>query len=352
MVCTLLTRSRVRFAFALLVLGIPRPTAAQDELSTATTINNRGEIAGGSTVSSPATPFVTWVIGKRTSTTIGTFGGPASLAYGSNDRCDVVGQSDTAIVEANGVEYVSQAFWARAGGVVNLGTLPGFNNSQAYAVNNGGTIVGWSYNQSPLWPFTEQTFRAFAYDTTGHHAGVMRDLGTLGGATSIAFAVNNAGHIVGRSQNAAGQQHAFLLVDGVFTDLGTLGGTQSEARGINDAGTIVGMARTASGERRAFVYENGVMTDLGTLGGPFSRAFAINNRGDIAGQSLNAAGEMRAVLWRDGTMSDLGTVGGGYAIALAINNRGEVVGESETASGAVHAFVWRNGVMLDLGALP
>lgn len=337
-------------AAAALVVVAAIPAAAQDwKYSTASLINNRGDIAGGSTTPSPDAPFVTWIVGHKDATTIGTFGGPASLAFGMNDRGDIVGQSDTGTLEANGQEYVSQAFLARHGLVINLGTLPGFNNSQAYAINNGGTIVGWCYNQSPSAPFTLPTFRAFAYDVTGPDAGVMRDLGTLGGPTSIAFAVNNAGQIVGRSRTANGQDHAFLYHDGVFTDLGTFGGTQSEARSINDLGQIVGMARTATGSRRAFIYEHGVMTNLGTLGGPLSRANWINNRGEVVGQSVNAAGEMRAFLWRDGFMTDLGTLGGGYAVAYGINDHGDIVGESATADGEVHAFVWRRGVMVDLG---
>jgi uncharacterized membrane protein len=87
---TLFARTCLLLIFALLVPGAASPVAAQDKFSTASAINNRGDIAGGSTISSPVTPFVTWVIGKHTSTTIGTFGGPASLAYGSNDRGDVV----------------------------------------------------------------------------------------------------------------------------------------------------------------------------------------------------------------------------------------------------------------------
>jgi len=336
---------------ALLVVFLLSTPAYAQELSTAATINNRGDIAGGSTTSGP-NPFVGWVIGNKSIETIDTFGGPAALAYGMNDRGDVVGQSDTAAIEANGEEFISQAFLLRHGVVTNLGTLPGFNNSQAYAINNGGTIVGWSYNESPLGPFTVQTYHAFAYDVTGRDAGVMRDLGTLGGSTSIAFNINNAGTIVGRSRNASGQDHAFVLAGGVYTDLGTLGGTFSEARAISDTGVIVGMARTATGVRRAFAYARGVMTELASLGGSLSRAFDVNNNGDIVGQAVNTSGEIRAVLWRNGTIIDLGTLGGGYATALSINDRGEIVGEAETATGDVHAFVWRNGVMTDLGALP
>jgi probable HAF family extracellular repeat protein len=89
-------------------------------------------------------------------------------------------------------------------------------------VNNGETIVGWSYNQSPLGPFTEQTFHAFAYDTTGRNAGVMRALGTLGGSYAIAFAINERGDIVGESETASGAVHVFVWRDGVMIDLGAL----------------------------------------------------------------------------------------------------------------------------------
>jgi probable HAF family extracellular repeat protein len=76
--------------------------------------------------------------------------------------------------------------------------------------------------QSPLGPFTEQTFHAFAYDTTGRNAGVMRALGTLGGSYAIAFAINERGDIVGESETASGAVHVFVWRDGVMIDLGAL----------------------------------------------------------------------------------------------------------------------------------
>ena len=91
-------------------------------------------------------------------------------------------------------------------------------------------------------------------------------------------AMNSAGQIVG-SMSVAPQNvtHAFLYHAGALDDLGTLGGDTSYAYGINDAGAIVGESQitkfstpqggTAS-PWRAFLYSAGSMTDLGSLHGP------------------------------------------------------------------------------------
>lgn len=213
--------------------------------------------------------------------------------------------------------------------VVDLGTLGSRPVSYATAINNRGEVAGTAEDAT--------TARAFLW-----RAGTMTDLGTLGGASSWANAVNELGWVAGSSTTSAGLRHACLWKDGVIIDLGTFGGSTSEAFGINAAGQVVGYAENVAGVRRAFLWEKGVMTDLGTLSGAASEATAINNRGQVVGASEIAEdpGMYRAVMWQDGQISKL-EVGGITVGATAINERGQVVGIADYK--VFRAFLWSRG---------
>jgi probable HAF family extracellular repeat protein len=219
------------------------------------------------------------------------------------------------------------------------------------------------------------------------------DLGTLGGNEAIAFDINKNGQVVGRSQIADGQIHAFLWVSGAMTDLGTADGyfrdyivanatndssqivgvgftgtTQrgflwqngtmiilpslwigsTSAEDINNQGSIVGSSQVFPGDSHAFLYKNGEMIDLGTLGGRNSVAYAINDDEVIVGSSETSSGEIHATIWQNGQIKDLGTLGGNYSVARGINSRGQVVGSSTRRSGVMHAFLWTGAEMIDL----
>src|SRR5258706_9032644 len=90
------------------------------------------------------------------------------------------------------------------------------------------------------------------------------DLGTIGGATSVALFVDSGGSytVYGYGATASGDTHAFLGFNGAtLDDLGTLGGRSSEARG-GWFGNPVGRAQVSSGAYHAFrrVFSSGAYT--------------------------------------------------------------------------------------------
>jgi probable HAF family extracellular repeat protein len=85
-------------------------------------------------------------------------------------------------------------------------------------------------------------------------------------------------------------------------DLGTLSGdVASLSISINDAGAVVGASQDANFNPRAFRWEEGVMTDLNTLIAGDSPLYlltgcSINSRGEITGLGLTSTGEIHTYL--------------------------------------------------------
>jgi probable HAF family extracellular repeat protein len=71
------------------------------------------------------------------------------------------------------------------------------------------------------------------------------------------------------------------------TDLGTLGGPYSAAYAVNQAGDVVGQSQDAKGALRPFLWRHGRMTDLGVLDQtvPYGVATGINNHDWVVGSS-------------------------------------------------------------------
>ncbi len=78
--------------------------------------------------------------------------------------------------------------------------------------------------------------------TTSAHTvtyGIM-DLGTLGGASSSGFGINESGHVTGISKTIGGDTHVILYDGTTMHDLGTFGGDYSQGWRINDSDQVVG----------------------------------------------------------------------------------------------------------------
>lgn len=259
--------------------------------------------------------------------------GLPEIRFSINDPGDIAGHK---IVSGG----IMPMLW-KNGQAYELQPLPGQQYGEVYDINNAGQMVGESLNGNFITP---TTMRATLFSLYGNPV----DLGTLGGAKASAAGINEDGDIVGFSDLASGQSHAFLYRDGVMQDLGTLGGTISNANAINNNGEIAGRSTLANGAIRGFLYKDGVMHDLGTLGGAASVAFDINDKGEVVGFSRISNGQARAFLYKDGVMYDLGALGGTDSRAISINNKGEIIGHYTKTDGSVRGFIYRDGQMFPL----
>lgn len=302
---------------------------------------------------------------------LGTFDGE-SFGYALNEWGHTTGKSKTSASQFH-------AFFRQATscGMHDLGTFGG-TESVGYGINDAHQVAGWSRD-------AQQNFRAFRWtdlsNDGGAGAGEVIDLGTLGGDSSGAYAINTAGQVAGQADRIVqigpielSYPSAFLWTDlnsnnasdpGEMINLGTLTGVdqhRSYAFGLNDHGAVVGSSQSTAdlNPQHAFYWQDtnnnyasdpGEMIDLGTLGGATSIALDVNDNRQVVGSSHDGSITM-ATMWRDtgsdgldqGDILGLGTLGGGFSEAKSINNIGQVVGYSETGlsgDNSQHAFIYR-----------
>lgn len=281
---------------------------------------------------------------------LGTLGGTRSEAYALNERGQVVGYSTT----ATGARHAF--LWTPGAGMRDLGVLAEGLGSVARGINDRGDVVGQSTLPIPPIPRNPET-HAFLWTP----AGGMRDLGALGGelTSSVAYDINNAGQVVGRSYSAdriippdPGSDPEFFSRALLWSpgqgmkDLGALESGYAVAYAINDAGVVVGKSWVStilsedygySGRPVLWEPSQGIR-DLGGLrDGPHnSAAYGINEAGLVVGSSdlgrIPDGVPVQAFLWSaaDGMESLFPTTG--LTTAQDINNRQQVVGDQRIAT--------------------
>ena len=203
------------------------------------------------------------------------------------------------------------------------------------------------------------------------------DLGTLGGESSFATAMNDRGAVVGRAQSADGSYHGFLWRGGTMLDLGPLSPTDINNRGqvigtrddvggaylwsrgtlvalpgglgyptaINDHGHVVGMKSVDSGSDVPVLLTGGALRQL-----PLDTVSDINNRGEVSGGRATDNG-FHASVWRRGTVTDLGAAAFDRSNTYRINDAGSVIGWTFSPQQDERGALWRHGIRTDLGTL-
>ena len=294
-------------------------------------------------------------------------GGNFTTASALTNRGDVAGGAVSPVQDQGGLTGVPHVYLWRNGEMTDLGA-PDREGFFLNDMNESGTIVATGLTTGGLvwrdgqWTQLAPDISPDAINNSGVIAGkrgfgvnteafvytgsALLGLGTFGGKTSYAFAVNDAGQVVGGSTDAQEHSHAFLWKDGIMTDLGTFNGENTAAVDINNNGLILGTTEDHATSRRiVFTWDGSVMhTILVSRDQMTFYPRKLNDRGDVVGQmGTNTA--LLGWLYSDGQLTILDEIpevilAGFHELNPAqINNRGWIVGTCKNASGAYRGFL-------------
>ena len=156
-------------------------------------------------------------------TNLGTLpGAGTSSALAINENGGIVGSSG------------HRAFMYRDGSMIDLGNL-GNNSAVAADINDSFQVVGSSSTAE------RNVTHGFLWES-----GVMTDLGVLvDGGNSEAWSINNQGTVVGRAKVEGGETHNFVYQGDGLVDTGTGGGRFANSFQVLDDGTVVGFSEIA-----------------------------------------------------------------------------------------------------------
>jgi probable HAF family extracellular repeat protein len=255
-------------------------------------------------------------------TTIDVPGATETEASGINNAGQIVGFFRDAGRKLHGFMRTT------AGALTTIDGPDAGGNTEAYAINDTGQIVG-GFNLSGFLRTSTGAFTTFL---------------APGAMVTYASGINNAGQIVGRFNRMDFSQGSFFrAADGTFTFVDVRGDTT--LYGINDAGQIVGSFFITGvnghfGNGHGFLRTaTGTVTTIDVPSGSGTSARGINNAGQIVGEFF--AGGKKHGFFRTaaGGITTIDVPGATETVASGINNARQIVGSFKDTNGKDHGFV-------------
>ena len=261
-------------------------------------------------------------------------GGTWSEATAINDGGSIVGYGNV----TGGAVH---AFVYRNGAIQDLGNVKGYLNSRAYGINVNGQVVGAATTTT-----RPRATTAVIWSPSGQISPLP---GTDTVRASTARAINRSGMVVGSFRNANGDMHPARWTGGALEDYLPLmkPGLSGEARAVNDAGVAVGFGDFYS----PFSLYQGARWDAqktatffpplnnGTIYADSSELYDINNAGNWVGWSdYPIAGVPEGVhfTWLDGELYPPQGVVGAHEVALS--DRKRLVGTLRLSTSRMRAY--------------
>jgi probable HAF family extracellular repeat protein len=291
-------------------------------------INDSGLVVGLSFKTSSNSTAVTYQNGVLTSL-VPTIGSsfPSSAAAGVNASGEIVGE-----VNHGGTPSVSEAYSIINGNFQLIGIPQGDTSSAALAVNSSGEIAGFSGTKSTGHGFTYSsgTFTildplpgdadsvATAINNQGNVVGISASAGagyTSEQAQLVALASGLDGEFAGQALAVHSKAFFYNAATQSLSNLGSFGGNSTIAEAINNSNDIVGFSTDASGNFSAFLDTGSGMVNLNSLipaasGWTLLSAEDINDNGDIVGFGNFDGNYEGFLLTPTGTITGTGGNGG------------------------------------------
>jgi uncharacterized membrane protein len=255
-----------------------------------------------------------------------------TYAAGLNDAGAVVGQ----YLDAAGIRH---GFLFDGGSYATI-DCPSPYTAQSYAgaINNLGQIAGFCAAPGGI-NGVYGTTRSFVL--TGGVLTLLPDIGSYGGASTFAYALNDSGVVAGwYADSCLCTAHGFTWTGGTYATVDAPGSPNTQAYGINNAGDIVGIVQPSfgGGGEHGFILHAGSFTVIDYPGAIATDFSDINDAGQIVGQ-YRTSSQLGSFLLEAGTFSTIDHPDAQFTEALAVNAAGQTAGEFADLSGRVHGFV-------------